>query len=106
MAVVTVATATVKPDRMEDFLQDMRKAKAITERCGGKNVRVLTAVVAGEATGTVAFMTESDDFAASGAAMDKFYADPDALALTSSMSGTAGTLAGAAQTTQWVDIPL
>ena len=106
MAVVTVATATVKPDRMEDFLEDMRKIKTIVEKTGGKNVRVLTAVVAGEATGTMAFISESDDFAASGAATDKFFADPEALALVSSMTGTAGTLAAGYQTAYWVDIPL
>ena len=106
MAVVSVTTATVKPDRIEDFLEDMRKVKAITVRCGGKNVRVLTAVIAGEATGVVAFITEGDDFAASGAVTDKFFADPEALALMSSMSGMAGTLAGAYQTAMWTDLPL
>jgi len=102
MAVVIVATATVKPGRMEDFLADMRKVKTITEYNGAKNVRLLTAVVAGEATGTVAFISENDDFAANGAGMDKFLADPEALAM---MAVPDGPMVGY-QTTLWVDVPL
>ena len=68
---------TVKPDRFEDYLDLAAKAKVIVEKCGGKNVRLLTALVAGEATGSFAFIEEADDFAALGAAFDKFMADPE-----------------------------
>ena len=106
MAVVTVTTVTVKPDRFGDFLQDMGRVKTITERCGGRNVRLLTAVVAGEATGTMAFISEADDLAASGAVADKFFADPEGLAVLSSMTSTAGPMAGAYQTAFWLEIPV
>jgi hypothetical protein len=61
MAVVSVSTVTVKPDRFEDYLEEVCKVKALTEKCGGKNVRVLAALVAGQATGSLAFIAEADD---------------------------------------------
>jgi len=67
---------------------------------------VLTAVVAGQATGTMAFISEADDFAASGAVADKFLADPEGLAVRSSMTSTAGWVAGAYQTAFWAEIPI
>ena len=103
MAVVTVSTLTVKPDRFEEYLDLARKAKAIEEKCGGKNVRLLAALVAGEATGSLVFIYEADDFAANGAVGDKFFADPEAVAMMS--TGTASPVASY-QVTQWVDVPL
>jgi hypothetical protein len=58
----------------------MRTCKAIVERHGARNVRLLSAVVAGEATGTMAFVIEADDFAHIGAITDKFMADPASVA--------------------------
>lgn len=103
MAVVGVTTVTVKPDRFEDYLDLARKAKVIVEKCGGKNVRLLTAMVAGEATGSFAFIEEADDFAAMGEALDKFMADPEAVGVMS--TGTASPIANY-QITFWVDVPL
>ena len=77
MAVVSVTTLMVKPDRLEDFLDTARKSKAILEKHGGRNIRLLAALVAGEATGSFVTTCESDDFAASGALLDKFLADPE-----------------------------
>jgi len=105
MAVLTVTTATIKPDRFEDYVAQGRQVKAILEKQGGKNVRLLAALVAGEATGSVAFIVETDDFATTGEVMDKFYADPESLAMMASMTGGAGSLA-TYQTSMWVDIPL
>jgi len=105
MAVVSVTTGTVKPDRFEDFLEVMRKGKAITEKCGGRNVRLLSAVVAGEATGGMALISEADDFAALGAVTDKFMADPEGVALMSSMNTTDGSVTGG-KSTIWVEVPL
>jgi len=106
MAVVQVSTLKVKPDRFEDYLEDSRKVKALVEKHGGKNVRLLAALVAGEQTGTMAFISETDDFAAYGAVMDKVLADPEGLALLSSTNTTASPLAGGFQMTTWVDVPL
>jgi hypothetical protein len=104
MAVVFVTTLTVKPDRFEEYLEEnARKAKALVEKHGGRNSRLLAALVAGEQTGSFAFIAEADDFAATGAVLDKFLADPEAVALMS--TGTASSVAGY-QSTMWVDVPL
>jgi hypothetical protein len=105
MAVISVTTFTVKPDRFDDFLAQNRTSKSILERSGAQNVRLLSALVAGEATGTLALSWEVDDFAAQGTVMDKLFADPEMLALTSSVNTTGGTTAGF-QSTLWVEVPL
>jgi hypothetical protein len=51
MAVISVTTLTVKPDKYEAFLDQNRKAKTILERCGATNVRLMGTIVAGEASG-------------------------------------------------------
>ena len=103
MAVVSVTTETVKPDRLEDYLDLSRKAKALVEKHGGRNCRLLVALVAGEQTGTFAFISEADDFAASGAVLDKFMVDPEGGAMM--MLGDANPIASF-QVTTWVDVPL
>ena len=105
MAVVSASTLTVKPDRYEDFLETTRKAKAILEKCGAKNVRLLAALTAGEASGSVAMSWEADDFGSQGAVLDKFVADPEGLALFMASNTTAGPTAGF-QSSIWVDVPL
>jgi hypothetical protein len=106
MAVVSVTTFTAKPDRFEDAIADTRKVKAIFEKLGARNVRLLAALVAGEATGSLAFVYEADDFASQGALQDKFYADPEGMALATSVNTTAGPLAGWYQGALYVDVPL
>jgi hypothetical protein len=86
MAVVQVSTLTPKPDRFEDWLELARKSKPIWERAGGKNVRVLAGLVAGEATGSFVWIVEADDFAAHGAVLDKFFADAGGQEVVSSLS--------------------
>jgi hypothetical protein len=105
MAVVAVTTTTVKPDRWEDFLADVRKVKAVMDKCGARNVRVLAGLVAGEATGTATFLYEADDFAGYGGIYDKFLADPDGLALIQSTGASTSPVNGF-QSTLWVDVPL
>ena len=105
MAVVQVTTATVKPDRFEDYLDQMRKAKALVEKHGGKNVRLLAALVAGEATGSMAIIAEIDDWTAYGAGVETLYADPEVQALMATANTTASPTV-ANQTTLWVDVPL
>jgi hypothetical protein len=106
MAVVTVSTFTVKPDRFEDQLEEARKFKAVFERSGGKNIRFLAAMVAGEATGSLTFIVESDDFAGNGAVMDKLLADPEGQALMAAAATSASPTVPGYQTTVWVDVPL
>jgi hypothetical protein len=43
MAVVSVTTLTVKPDRYEDFVETTRQARKILEKCGARDVRLLRA---------------------------------------------------------------
>ncbi len=105
MAVVSTTTITIKPDKYEAFLATSRDAKAILERCGARNVRLLGTLVAGEATGSFVTVWEADDFAAYGAVMDRFLADPDGLALLMATVTTDGPTA-AFQGSVWVDIPL
>jgi hypothetical protein len=105
MAVVNVTTFTVRPDRFEDALADNRKAKAILEKHGARNVRVLAGLVAGQATGTLAFIFEADDFASWGAVEDKFFADPEGMALVQSTGASAGPIPGF-QSAVYVDVPL
>ena len=105
MAVATVSTFTVKPDRFEDFLVMSRNGKALLEKHGAKNVRVMAAQVAGDATGSVAVIVEADDWAASGAFNDRFQADPEGQAFLASLSSGASPI-GAANVSIWVDVPL
>jgi hypothetical protein len=107
MAVVYVGTSSVKPDRYEDFLELNRKTKAIVEKAGGKNVRLLAALVAGEATGSFALTIEADDFSAIGSLTDKVLAEPEFQEVVSAALGTsASPINGATQGSYWVDVPL
>lgn len=105
MAVVSVTTSTVVPDRYEEFLEVNRKVKAIVEKHGGKNVRLLAALVAGQATGSFGFTVEADDFSTIGSVTDKLFADPEFQALFASINSSASPSA-AVQTSYWVDVPL
>jgi hypothetical protein len=104
MAVVTTTVVTVKPGRFEEYVEKMaRPSKAITERNGGRNVRLLAGVVAGEATGALVITNEADDFAAAGATIDKSLADPDTQ--TRMSLGDDNPIASY-QVSQWIEIPL
>ena len=87
---------------MDDYLEGARKSKAVFEKHGGKNVRLLGAVVAGEATGTLAFIWEADGPAAHGAVVEKALADPELRSTANSSAGPIATY----QITLWADIPL
>jgi hypothetical protein len=103
MAVVTTTIVQVKPDRFQEWLEVMRKVSPIMEQAGGKNIRVLVGLVAGQQTGSVVVTQEGDDFAAAGATLDRVFADPEiqkALAL-----GEGNPIAGW-QTSFYVDVPL
>jgi hypothetical protein len=103
MAVVAVTTLTPKPDRYEDFLVDLGKAKAIVEKNGAKGVRVLAGVVAGEATGSLVLTCEFDDFAAYGRFTDTVLGDPE---IARMMTPSAANPVTGNQVALWVDVPL
>jgi len=105
MTVVSVTALTVKPDRYEDFLAMTRKTKAIMERCGAKNIRLLAGITAGEASGTLALSAEYDDFTDAGRALDKFLADAEGLALMTQSNSAAGPTASW-QGSSWIEVPL
>jgi hypothetical protein len=103
MTVVSTTIVQVKPDRFEEWLDVMRKAKPILEGYGARNVRVLVGLVAGQATGTIVTTLEVDDFAAAGAVQDKAIANPEVREMLS--VGDASPMSGF-QTSQFIDIPL
>jgi hypothetical protein len=103
MAVTQVATLTLKPDGYQALLDQHRKAKAILERCGARNVRLMGTMLAGEATGTLAVSFEADDYASIGAVTDKLLADPDGIALLMQTNSASGPIA-AFQASVWSDI--
>lgn len=105
MAVVSVTNITIRPGSYEAFLETSRQAKAILERCGAKNYRVLGTLVAGEATSTFASTWEADDYASYGAVMDTFLADPDTLKLLMDATSESGPTASF-QGSLWSDIEL
>jgi hypothetical protein len=105
MAVLGVVTSTVKPDRYEDFIDLNRKVKMVVERAGVKNVKLRAGLIAGQATGSFVFTIEADDFAAYGAAIDKYLADPEGQ-LVQSLLGTSASPIAELQYPLWVDVPL
>jgi hypothetical protein len=89
---------------MQGYIDQVaRPAKQLLASYGVRKCRALTAVVAGEATGSVVFITELDDLAATGAVLDRVMADPQATSLLA--TGSESPMASY-QTTIWVDIPL
>jgi hypothetical protein len=101
MAVVLVATMQMKPGGMDALMERMRKGKALTEGFGARNARALSSVVGGEATGTVTFTFEVDDFAQFGAVMDKVMTDPQ---MAEMMAMTSDSPNGQYQTSVWMDL--
>ena len=93
MAVTQVVTLTLKPDGYQAFLEQHSKAKAVLERCGARNVRLMGTILAGEATGTLAVTFEADDHASIGAVTDKLLADPDGMALLMTTNSASGPIA-------------
>ena len=103
MTVVSTTIVQVKPDRFEEWRDQIRKVKPILEGCGGKNMRVLVGLVAGQQTGTIVVTLEADDFAAAGAVQDKAIANPEVRGMMT--VGDASPMSGF-QTSQFIDVPL
>ena len=85
MTVTNVTTITVQgTDGWNQMMENTAKAKAILEKHGVKNFRLLVPVSGGSASGTVHNSFEVDDFATLGRVLDAIYTDPDMIALMTS----------------------
>jgi hypothetical protein len=81
MAVVAASTLTLKPGAYPAFLEQHGKAKAVLERCGARNVRLMGSIGGGVGGGALAVSFEFDDYASYGKFMDAMLADQDGMAL-------------------------
>jgi hypothetical protein len=104
MAVVSVATMTLKPGTYAAFTELHKRAKSTLEFCGAKNVRLLGTLLAGEATGSIVLTWEADDYASYGTVMDKFLNDSAGRALVMEIGSPENPVA-AFQSSLWADIP-
>ena len=90
MAVISVTTLTVGPG-WDQFMDDQKKAKAILEKHGAKNVRLLAEVAGSVPSGTVHSTFEADDLGSLGKVLDAVYADPEILGMMQDSSATSWT---------------
>jgi len=81
MPVTNVTTLTVQAGGWDDMLENVKTAKAILERHGGRNVRLMVPVSGGGPSGTAHTTFEADDLAAVGKVLDGIYADPEMVAV-------------------------
>jgi hypothetical protein len=81
MPVTNVTTLTVRPGGWDETVENCKKAKAILERHGGRNVRLMVPVSGGGPSGTAHTTFEADDLAGVGKVLDAIYADPEMLAV-------------------------
>lgn len=79
---ITSYTFRVKGGRYEEALALFGEMKASVEGMGAKQVRLLYAAAAGEATDSIVFTVEHDSATAAGAAADKAWADSNTLAIS------------------------
>jgi sugar phosphate isomerase/epimerase len=105
MTVIQTTVMTTKPDRYEEFVTSVRKSKAILEKYGAKNVRLMAGMVGGAGLGSFALAAEYADFAAAGKGLDKFLNDAAAVEIMQTSTGEAGGTA-TVQSSMWIEIPL
>jgi hypothetical protein len=72
-------------------MESQKKAKAIMERHGAKNVRLLAPVAGAEPSGTMHQTFEADDMASLGKITDALFADPEILAMMQNGSAASWT---------------
>src|SRR4249920_134638 len=85
MAVIAASTLTLKPGAYPAFLEYHGKTKPVLERCGARNVRLMGSIGGGDAGGALAVSLEFDDYASYGKFMDAMVADPEGMAMLSSI---------------------
>ncbi len=101
MTVVNTTTLTFTAGGWDKLVEDVTKSKAILERHGAKNVRLLVPVSGPMGAGTAVTTLEADTHADMGKIMDAIFADPDMIAM---MMSTEGATSWTAST--FIDIPL
>jgi hypothetical protein len=85
MAVINVTTLrTHSAEGWGQMVENHAKAKAILEKHGGRNVRLIVPIAGAEPSGTAHSTFEADDLASLGKILDSIYADPDMIALMTS----------------------
>ncbi|MGO8863541.1 MAG: hypothetical protein ACLQRH_22685 [Acidimicrobiales bacterium] len=102
MTVISAAALTMRPDRYEDFLTSTRKSKSTLEKCGARNVRLSVATSAGH---SFVLSYEAVDFTDAGAIMDRFFADPEGVAVMAEANSDSGPVASW-QSSTWMEIEL
>ena len=90
MAVISVTTLTVGPD-WDKFLEDQKKAKAILERHGARNVRLLAEVAGATPSGTMHSTFEAENLESLGRITDAVFADAEILAMMQNGSAASWT---------------
>jgi hypothetical protein len=78
-------------------LEQHGKTKAVLERLGARNVRLMGSM-SGDAGGAIAVSMEFDDYANYGKFMDAMLADPDGVTMLTSVGTDANPIASFQQT--------
>ena len=105
MAVLSTTVIRVKPGRWNDFLKLMRTTNRVLNTAGAKSFRLLSAIAAGPASGTVVIVWEADDWEDYGRVSQRFFDDPAGIELL--MQST--TPEGPTQSWQnsiYIDVPI
>ena len=102
MTVLSVTTLNLAGGRWDEFVESQKTSKAILEKHGAKNVRLLAEIAGSMPSGSVISTFEADDLAALGKVLDAVYADPEILAMMQSSGSSGVTWTGSLL----ADIPL
>jgi hypothetical protein len=84
MTVIAAATLTLKPGTYPAFFEQHGKTKAVLERLGARNIRLM-GTMSGDAGGALAVSMEFDDYASYGKFTDAMVADPEGLKMLTSI---------------------
>jgi hypothetical protein len=103
MAVMSVTVLTIKPGRFADYLESTKATDALLEKCGAKNLRLISGLVAGEGSGSIVATWEADDFTAFGKVTDAFFANGGVEVMEG--TGSADSPIANWQSSTFVDIP-
>ena len=74
MTVIAATTFTIKPGAYEAFRDSHTKSKALLERCGARNIRLMGSIEGG---GALVATFEFEDYSSYGKFMDAFTSDPE-----------------------------
>ena len=83
MTVLAASTLTLKPGAYPAFMEQHAKTKVMLERLGARNVRLMGSI-SGD-PGAIAVSMEFDDYASYGKFTDAMLAEPDGLAMLTSI---------------------